>query len=158
MEWLIQKYDSALPLNDFSQLVRLPAVSPKDGIIRYYFPAYELLLPLDEGRFMLGRNRFRGIALPEDQVDAFLGLYEIQIPEDVTLLMQFAASGEEPPDRLHQKIGFRPDPVFYYQSEKNATDNLNLAEARERFRSSGRSAPFYSRAQLVLSRRRNAVS
>ncbi|HOC70104.1 MAG TPA: tetratricopeptide repeat protein [Candidatus Hydrogenedentes bacterium] len=150
VDWLIQKYESPIFFNDFSQLVRLPDVA-NEGIIRCYFPVYELLMPSLEREFLLGRNHFTGIALPDNQADAFLGLYEVEIPEGLNLLMHCAQSNDDPPDTLYQRIGFSPDPVLYYQSEKNATDNLNLAEAARRFRSR-EEALFFIRAQQVLSR------
>lgn len=151
VEWLLHKYDSSHALNDFSQLVRMPDIPEEDGVVQYYFPVYEMLLPVDEKQFMLGRNHFRGIALPDAQANAFLGLYEVDVPDDTDLLMQFASVTGTSPQRLYQRVGCCPDPVFYYQSEKNATENLNLAEAARRF---GRraEAEFFSRAQLLLSR------
>ena len=150
VDWLIQKYRSPIPFNDFSQLVRMPEVAHED-IIRYYFPVYELLMPSLERELLIGRNHFTGIALPDNQADAFLGLYEVEIPEGMNLLMQCAQTDEHPANALYQRIGFSPDPVLYYQSEKNATDNLNLAEAARRFRSR-EEALFFIRAQLVLCR------
>lgn len=150
VEWVIQKYTSAIPLNDFSQLVRVQETADT-GVIRYYFPVYELLMPYLDRDFLMGRNHFTGIALPDGQADAFLGLYEVEIPEELNLLMQCTQKDALPPDRLYQQIGFSPDPMLYYQSEKNATDNLNLAEAARRF-GSREEALFFIRAQLVLSR------
>lgn len=151
VDWLIQKYDSAVPLNDFSQLTRVPYSAGTGDVVKYYFPVYELLMPYNEEKFLLCRNRFRGIALPDDKADAFLGLYEIKIPENMNLLMQFAHLDNRPPEMLYQRIGFSPDPLLYYQSEKNAVDNINLFEAAYllgRFED----AHFLARAQLVLSR------
>lgn len=151
VDWLIHKYDSAIPVNDFSQLTRLPHVSGDGDVVKYYFPVYELLMPYNDGNFLLCRGRFRGIAVPEDKADAFLGLYEVSIPDDMNMLMQFAHLDDRLPEALYQRIGLSPDPLFYYQSEKNAVDNLNLLEAARCF---GRAeeARFMARAQLVLSR------
>ena len=108
-------------------------------------------MPYNDGNFLLCRGRFRGIAVPEDKADAFRGLYEVSIPDDMNMLMQFAHLDDRLPEALYQRIGLSPDPLFYYQSEKNAVDNLNLLEAARCF---GRAeeARFIARAQLVLSR------
>ncbi len=152
VEWLIHKYDTVIPLNDFSQLVRLPYVAGRSDVIRYYFPVYELLKPDFENGFLLCRNHFQGIAVPEDKADAFLGLYEVKIPEEMSLLMQFAGVDDALPETLYQRVGLFPNPVFYYQSEKNATENINLAEAARRFGQPGEDL-FFLRAQFVLSRK-----
>eukprot|EP00389_Voromonas_pontica_P015346 GDKH01023925.1.p1 GENE.GDKH01023925.1~~GDKH01023925.1.p1 ORF type:complete len:1573 (-),score=396.29 GDKH01023925.1:13091-17809(-) len=152
VEWLIHKYDTVIPLNDFSQLVRLPHVAGRGDVIRYYFPVYELLKPDFENGFLLCRNHFQGIAVPEDKADAFLGLYEVKIPEEMSLLMQFVSVDDRSPETLYQRVGFFPNPMFYYQSEKNATENINLAEAARRFGQPGEDL-FFLRAQFVLSRK-----
>ncbi|MFA7691583.1 MAG: tetratricopeptide repeat protein [Candidatus Hydrogenedentes bacterium] len=152
VEWLIQKYDSVINLNDFSQLLPLPYVSEKSHNIRYYFPVYELLMPLVDKEFLLGRNRFQGIALPDDQADAFLGFYEVSPPDELDFLMQVALTDDAGSEKCYQRINGLPDPLLYYQEEMNAVDNPNLFFAAQSF---GRKeeACFLARAQLVLSRK-----
>lgn len=152
VDWLIHQYDSAIPVNDFSQLTRLPRVSGDGDVVKYYFPVYELLMPYNDGEFLLCRGQFRGIALPAEKADAFLGLYEVKIPREMNLLMQFITVDDILPENLYQRVGFFPNPLLYYQSEKNATDNLNLAEAARQFGQPGE-ALFFLRAQLMLSRK-----
>ena len=152
IEWLIHKYESPISLNDFSQLIRLPRPVDDGVVLHYYFPVYELLMPYTEDAFLLARNRFTSLALPEDKAGAFLGLYEVDLPESLVLLMQFVQVDNRVPEGLYQRINFSPDPLFYFQSEKNATENLNLAECARRL---GRhtEALFLLGAQLQICRR-----
>lgn len=152
LEWIIHKYHSDIALSDFSQLIRFCA-QPHDGKrVRYYFPVYELLAPSRQDGFVICRGKFEGVAVPDDVAGSFRGLYEVHVPKSITLLMQYNEWNDSGPKHMYQRINFFPDPLFYYQSEKNATDNINLAEAARRF-GKDQLSRFLYRAQLLICRR-----
>lgn len=155
LSWIILDYESSLPNNDFSQLVNFPAKSFINGRTVFYFPAYEILYLFARHEITVNRNRFTGIAVPEEHAHAFKGLYEIKNLSDLNLLVSIIAPENKLSGQLYLKALWKPDLLSYYQYE-TLTEYAGLAEAAER---QGRieEAVFFYRALMYLGREPQSV-
>ena len=147
IRWLILLYESAIPWNNFSQLVRIRIPGGNTESCWYFFPAYELKMPSDSN---IARNRFSGIALPQTASEAFRGLYEITDPSSLRFLMHVMLPDN--PDtqvRLHQNIVFAPDPVDAFRVDDEPVGVIGMADAAGRFGKLDEARLLYEAALLL---------
>ncbi len=146
-KWLTLLYESAVPMNNFSQLIRIYLPETTAGSVFYFFPVYELKMPV-EGAYV--RNRFIGFALPKADADAVRGFYEIPdrarlhfLPHAALSLPDGGSAG------THYRISLRPDPLDAFRADDESIATLDMADAAVRFGREREAVLLYAAALLV---------
>lgn len=147
VSWLTLLYESKIPWNNFSQLVRVHVPEEAGNSILYFFPAYALKMSVGD---ITARNRFSGFALPEEQAVAFKGLYEITDFSSLHFLMHAALpDGIVSAARKYQRILLAPDPLDAFRVDDEPVGVTVLAEMAARFSRKEEALLFYKAALLL---------
>lgn len=146
-KWLMLLYESAVPMNNFSQLIRIHLPRTKAASVFYFFPVYELKMPVEGGPV---RNRFLGVALPKAHADGFRGLYELPdighirfLPHAALPLPEGLMAGTQ------YRITLRPDPLDAFRADDESIATLDMADAAVRFGREREAVLLYAAALLV---------
>lgn len=123
---VLLKYETDGPPaeNDFSQPVWVKGTSTASGVIRYFFPVYQVVI---KG----GRNRFVGLAVPREQASAFRGLYAVRELDDFPLLLNVSLPADWTAAPRWETLNWDSDWSRYYRAETRGLDHMAAAKAAQ---------------------------
>ncbi|NLN92299.1 MAG: hypothetical protein GX130_03185 [Candidatus Hydrogenedens sp.] len=130
---LLHCYNSRILNFNFSQLLHMPVTKLSGDVLRYFFPVYEVVAHDEVYKAYVARGRFSGIALPREFSSQLRGLYEVDLPEEVTHLMAFTSLDDKIPSPLFYTPDCFPDPVSYQHIEHKKINNTFFSEAAQRY-------------------------
>ncbi len=131
--YVLIRYEADGPVADFSHVLAIPPVQePADGTVRYFFPAYSIVVPPETGALQPRADvqiSFAGIGLPAGEGDDFQGLFRVEELGPFPLLLNFALPPTGVAPRKYQRLRRNDGRVHRLECENHSQGWLARAEA-----------------------------